>query len=250
MRLSASSRGRALVPLALVLVFALAGCGGSSSSKERSQLLSKISGQLSSSISGADLSNCVLNQLRGQPTAQLRKVANADNNPDPATRRLVFGFASTCVAQGHGSDAIHAAIVSSFQARTSSSTPPALVNCVLGKVKAIPDSQLAGVVSQAEVSAAAESAAGRQLGVSLARQCLSQPGVLTALRSGFLAQIKVGLRSQSLSPAFQNCVVQKAQHVPSSVIEQIALNPSTANARGQALGRGWAQACIAAGVKP
>jgi hypothetical protein len=243
-------------PAASVLVIAAvalgaAGCGGSSSSsKERAQLLDRISGQLNSSLTAPDLSNCVLAQLRKQSNTQLRQVANAGQNPDPATRRLVFGFAAGCVAQGNGSDAIHGAIVSSFQARASSSIPPVLSDCVLEKVKGIPDSELASVVRQAEVSQAAEEQSGRQLGIGLAHQCLQQPQVLSALRQRFVTQVKVGLRSRSLSSAFQNCVVAKAQQVSASEIEQIALDPSTAGARGQALGQAWAKACVASGVRP
>jgi len=245
------SRPALSVTVIAAVALGAAGCGGSSSSsKERAQLLGRISSELNSSLAAPDLSNCVVAQLRKQPIAQLQQVANAGQNPSPATRRLVFGFAAGCVAQGHGSDAIHAAIVSSFQARASSSIPPVLSSCVLDKVKAIPDSQLANVVSRAEVSQAAEEQSGSQLGVGLAHQGRQRPQVLGALRQRFISQVTVGLRSRSLSSAFQNCVVGKARQVSASEIEQIALDPSTAGARGQALGQAWAKECVASGVRP
>ncbi len=232
------------VPVALVL---LAGCG--SSGLDRGKLLNRFSTQVAqSSLNAPDLRSCLLAQARGLPTPQLQKVANAGSNPDPSTRGLAYKLVGTCVRQGHGASTLRAAVVSGVRSNTSASTPPALVSCIIAKDRGMPNSQLAQLVEKGAQGEAASNAASQLAGRNLATQCLQDPGVLSLLRQKFLAPIKRGLNQ--FSPAFGACLLRKAQAIPDSVLRLFASQPATADARGQALGRRFAQACIASGIKP
>lgn len=232
----------------LVLVL-LTGCG--SSGPDRNQLLNKFSAQVGqSSLNVPDLRNCLLAQARGLPTPQLQKVANAGSNPDPATKAVAYNLIGSCVSQGHGASTLRAGIVAGVNASASPSTPRPLVSCIIAKAQAIPNSQLAALVVKAAQGGAASSAASRQAGRDVATQCLQDPSLLSVLRETFLTPIRNGLRTSRFSPAFRACVLGKAQAVSIAELRQLFSQPASAQARGNALGRFWAQQCIASGAKP
>jgi hypothetical protein len=242
---------RGSAALALVVAVAVAGCGGSSSSNaERTKLGKEISSQLKASNAPTDLGSCVSRQSLGLPIAQLRTLANAGANPPQATKQLGFGLIATCIKQGHGIAAIHGLIATAFLSGPSARTlPPVLRNCIVAKANATSPAQLAQLISAyATQNVAVAQSRARQVGVTLARQCLASPGVIVALRPLFLAPIRRELGKTSA--AFRNCVLAKAERIPATELEQFALNPSTAAVRGRAFGVRAARACIASGAKP
>ncbi len=234
------------MPVALVLV---AGCG--SSGPDRGRLLNRFSAQVAqSSLNAPDLRSCLLAQARGLPTPQLQKVANSGANPDPSARALSYHLIGACVSQGHGASTLRAGVVAGVISSASPSTPRALVSCVIAKARALPNSALAQLVEKGAQGEAVSNAASRQAGRDLATQCLQDPGVLSLLREKFLSPVRSGLRTTHFSPAFQACVLRKAEAVSIAQLRQLFSLPATANARGNALGRSWAQDCLASGVRP
>ncbi len=230
---------------------AVSGCGGSgASSAERAKLAKEISSQLQASSAPPDLSACVSRQSQGLSIAQLRELANAKSNPPQATKQLGFGLIATCIKQGKGIATIHALIASKFLSGPVAGTLPAVLrSCIVAKANATTPAQLAQLISAyaTQDSSAAQSRA-RQVGVALARQCVTAPGVIGSLRPLFLAPIRRELGATSA--AFRNCVVAKAERIPATELEQFVLDPSLATVRGRAFGAHAAQACIASGAKP
>ena len=78
-----------------------------------------------------------------------------------------------------------------------------------------------------------------QIGAGLAIQCLSEPKLQGIARDRFLPPIKTGLATSKFSSVFKDCVLKKAEAVPTSQILALAADPSTAQSKGQALGRGF-----------
>jgi hypothetical protein len=241
-------------PLALCAVGAvlISGCGGSSNG-DRTKALNKIQSQLNSSstFNDADLSSCMMGQFKTLSTSELQKIANAGNNPDAATKSKAINVASTCVAQGHGATALHAAIVQGINGSSSSSSlPPEVKTCITDKANQLPNAQLAQLVALAAQGENAVTNRGKQIGAGLAIQCLSEPKLQGIARDRFLAPIKTGLATSKFSSVFKDCVLKKAEAVPTSQILALAADPSTAQSKGQTLGRGFAQQCIASGARP
>ncbi len=248
MRLSRTS------PLALCAALAVivAGCG-SSSNADRTKALNKIQSQLNSSstFNDADLSSCMMGRFKSLSTSQLQKIANAGNNPDAATKSQAINTASACVAAGHGAATLHAAIVQGINSSSASSSLPAPVKtCITDKANQLPNSELAQLVALAAQGPDAVTSRGKQIGAHLAIECLSEPKLQGLARDRFLAPIRSGLATSKFSTAFKDCVLKKAEAVPTSQILALAADPTTAQAKGQALGRGFAQACIASGARP
>jgi hypothetical protein len=241
---------RGSAALALVVVATVAGCGGSGSSNaEKTKLAKEITSQLQASNAPADLSSCVGRQSLGLPIAQLRSLANAGANPPQATKQVAFGLIATCIKQGHGISTIHALIAKAILSGAARTLPAVFTNCIVAKANATTPAQLAQLISAyATQNLAVAQSRARQVGVQLAAQCITTPGVIGALRPLFLAPIRSGLRTTSA--AFRNCVVAKAERLPATQLEQFALNPSTATARGEAFGARAAKECVASGAKP
>jgi hypothetical protein len=261
-----------VVVLAAVAAALLAGCGSSSSSSssssasksssstsssasdpQRAQLLAKLPAQLQGSgdLNAPDLAACIEQQAHSLSTAELTKLANAGANPDAATKAIVARLTSTCIAQGHGTAAVRRLMSSSITSQLDPTLPPAYRDCVLAKADQIPASQLAQLLSVAEQSQARGTAAGRAIGVSLGKQCLGDPGVVRALKAKVLQPIKQAFGSSSqYSAAFRNCLIGKAEKISAAQIREFALHPDKANAIGDALGRKWAQQCVASGATP
>ena len=240
---------------ALVAACALAGCGGSSSSSgDRSKLLSQLSSALSASGVPADLSSCVSQQAQSLPTPQLRALAEsagpASTNSPPATKQLAARLTSQCVAQGKGVDVLHRAIVGSIIAQAPSNLPPAFTNCLVQKANTLSPATLSGLIGLESQGQAVVQAQARQLGVGLAAQCVTAPGVIGPLRAAFVDPIKAGFATSKFSAAFKNCVLAKAESIPASQLSGMIVNPAGANAAGNAFGQQAAKACVAQGAKP
>lgn len=244
-----------LLALLAAALLALAGCGGSSSSSssnsERTKLVSEIQDQLKGSSVPADLAACVGQQAQGLPTDQLRSVANAGANPDPATKKIAIGLVSKCISEGKGISVLHQLIVQSIKQNASPNLPPAFTSCIIAKANQTTPAQLSALVSAyANGNESTAETQAKQVGVGLAHQCLGDPSVINALRTVFIAPIKKAFASSSYSAAFKNCVLKKAEQFPAAKLQQAALNPSGASALGEAFGRNAAKACIASGAKP
>lgn len=244
--------GNISVLLLVAVALLVTGCGGSSNDNaERDKLVGQVQAQLKGSSVPPDLATCVANQARGLPIDQLRAVAKADSNPDPSTKKVAIGLVSTCIKQGKGISVLHQLIVQSIRQNASSSLPPAFTSCIIAKANQTSPAQLSQLISDyANGSTATAEAQAKQVGVGLAHQCLSDPGVINALRSVFIAPIKKAFQTSSYSDAFKNCVLQKAEQYPAAKLREAALNPSGATALGEAFGRSAAKACIASGATP
>ncbi|HWF75506.1 MAG TPA: hypothetical protein VG186_19310 [Solirubrobacteraceae bacterium] len=229
---------------------ALAGCGGSGApSADRAKLAREISSQLQAGNAPAGLGACVSKQSLGLPTDQLRALANSGTNPPAATRQLAFRLVGTCIRQGKGIAAIHALITRAILTGSVRTLPTVFTNCIVAKANATTPAQLAQLISAyATENLAAAQTRARQVGLGIAARCFAAPGVMGALRPLFLAPVRRYLKTTSA--VFRNCVVAKFEHIPATQLEQLALNPSTASARGEALGVHAARACIASGAKP
>jgi hypothetical protein len=235
---------------AVAVAVAVAGCGGSgASSAERAKLTQEISAQMKGSSSPADLSTCVVRQSQGLPIAQLRKVANGGANPPPATKQLALGLVVACMKQGHGIAAIHQLIVNAFLAGPVKTLPTVFKNCIVSKANATTPAQLAQLISAyANEDAKAAQSQAQHVGEGIAARCFGAPGVINAFRPLFLAPLRRELATTSA--AFRNCVIAKTKLISAKELEQFALDPSAANARGEAFGANAAKACIASGAKP
>jgi hypothetical protein len=247
-------RGKPSGPAALAIVVAaavtVAGCGGSGSSNpERTKLAKEISSQLRAGNAPADLSACVGRQSLGLPIAQLRQLANAGSNPPSATKQLGYRLIATCIKQGRGIATVHALIARAILSSAAGTLPAVFANCIVAKANATTPAQLAQLISAyATQNLAVAQSRARQVGMALAAQCITAPGVIDALRPVFLAPIRRGLRATSA--AFRNCVLAKAGRIPATQLERFVLDPSASGARGQAFGANAARACIAAGARP
>lgn len=245
-----------LVAAALVLAasFVVAGCGGSGSSgssAERAKLSSQVAAQLKGTGIPADLADCVSRQSKGLPLAQLRNVASAGSNPDPATKHVAIDLVTTCIRQGKGISALRALIVEGVNSSASASLPPSFTKCIVAKADAVSPSEISQLISAyANQNQATAVAQARQVGVGLARQCFRDPSVLLSLRAVFIAPIKTAFAQRSYSAAFKSCVLKKAEQFPTSELEQASLHPGGSTQLGEAFGRNAARACIAAGAKP
>jgi hypothetical protein len=242
-------RGKLVVCVVVGATLALAGCGGSGSSAERTQLVHKLSAQ--NGDLAPDLAACV-NQHAGQlPISQLRELANAGANPSAAAKQTAVQLIATCLKEGKGLAALRTVLVQGVMGSLSTSLPASYRSCVAAKANALPAGQLSGLISaygtggQSAVQSQAV-ALGRQLGLA----CLSEPSVLDSFRAIFLAPIRQFAQSSHFSAAFRNCVLRKAEQVPASQLKQFALNPAGAGDLGTKLGQGFAKACIAEGAKP
>jgi hypothetical protein len=247
--------GKLSVLLLLVAALVVVGCGSSSSSSsnsaERTKLVKEVQTQLQGSSVPSDLAGCVAQQAKGLPIDQLRAVASSAANPSGSTKKIAIGLVTTCIKQGKGISVLHQLIVQSIKANASSSLPPAFTSCIIAKANQTTPAQLSSLISQyANGSTAAAEAQAKQVGVDLAHQCLDDPGVITALRAVFIAPIKKAFAASSYSAAFKNCVLKKAEQFPAAKLKQAALNPSGAQALGEAFGRNAAKACIASGARP
>jgi hypothetical protein len=244
-------RLRGFIAAALLALTALAGCGGGS---ERDSLLSKLSDQLhhsSSSLNQPKLDDCILAQAKKLPTSQLRQATSSGSSDRPAAQKLGLGLAAPCVSQGYGASAIRTQLLSQIGSSTGLAQVPApLSACIRQRFAALPNSALGQMLSQGSQPGSSPYAAGAQVGRRLATGCLGQPAVLALLRQKFLAPIRSGAASSHFSPAFSRCLLQRAQAVPTTALRQMFMHPDQAQATGQALGRKWARACIASGIRP
>jgi hypothetical protein len=227
----------------------VAGCGGSSSA-ERTKLVN----ELKAHTTGLppDLGRCVDQRARALPLSQLRDLARAGASPGPATRQTAVRILTRCVQQGHGVSGLRALIVAKINAAPIPKMLPATFReCVNARVKAIPPNELSKIISAyATGGQATERAEGERFGYRMGLQCLGQPSVLTSLRTLFLAPIRRFAQTSRFSAAFRHCFLRKAEQISLSQLKQFALNPAGATARGVALGKRLANACIASGARP
>jgi hypothetical protein len=243
-------RGRLCLSVLLVAAV-VAGCGGSSSSAERTQLVNKLYSQLGSSSLPGPLGTCIVQKARGLPIGQLRAVANSGSNPSASVKQTGLSLVSECMQQGPGLTAMHQLIVQTFERAGGSTLPVAFRTCFEQKANATTASQLDQLLSvyASQGAAAAQSqsvALGRQLGL----ECLSQPAVVSGLRASFLAPLKASFQTAHYSAAFKQCVLGRLEKVSGAQLEEFALNPSSAHSLGYQFGRNAAKACIASGAKP
>jgi hypothetical protein len=238
-----------VIALLVVSVQALGGCGGSGSSAERKGLEAKLSAQTGDLPS--DLAGCVRQQAARLPTSQLRALADAGANPGPATKQTAVRLIVGCIGKGNGAAGLRTLIVQRIASTFPSTLPADFTSCVEDKASAIPASQLSAFLStyatqgQAATTAQAE-AYGHQLGI----ECLGQPGVIRSLRVVFLKPLQRFAQTSRFSKAFRECVLGKAEQISDQQVEQFALHPQQASTLGNALGRGYARACIAQGARP
>ena len=242
--------GKAKAPLWVVLAVLLTGCGGSGSSgAERTKLVNKLSAQTRSLPS--DLGQCVDSRARDLPISQLRDLANAGNNPSHATREAALRILNRCVQAGKGVSGFRSIIVSEVSSTVPKAVPASFKVCLEDRAKRISPDQLSQIVSAAVTGGAtAARATGERLGRSLARRCLDQPGVLTGLRTVFLAPIEKFVRTSHFSSAFRYCVLRKAEQISLAQLKQFALDQVAGRSVGVALGKRFARACIASGARP
>jgi hypothetical protein len=199
----------------------------------------------------ADLAACVGQQAKGLPIDKLRAVAKGGTNPPAGTKAIAIGLVTDCIKQGKGISALHQLIVQSIKASAPATLPSAFTSCIVQKANQTTPTQLSQLIAQyANGSSSAAEAQAKQVGVQLAHSCLSDPGVITSLRTVFISPIKKAFETSSYSQAFKNCVLKKAEQFPAAKLQQAALNPSGATALGEAFGRNAAKACIASGAKP
>jgi hypothetical protein len=240
-----------MVGVLLAAAIALGGCGGSNSSAERTKLTNSLSAQLKQSALPQDLTSCIAQEGSKLPTPQLRDVATTSSSPSPATRQIISTMLTTCIDQGKGESALRALFTQSVAGEMSHSLPAAYTTCVVSKAGAVPPSQLSKfIAAYITQGSAAATAMGHQLGVSLGEACLRTPGMAATIRAHFLAPIKNGLARSHFSAAFKACFLNKAEHISTSRLTDLALHPVAANAIGAAFGRDAAKACIASGAKP
>jgi hypothetical protein len=243
-------RGR-LCLVVLVSAAVIAGCGGSGSSGERTQLIGELQGQLGTSSLPRGLGACIIQQARGLPTDQLHAVANSGSNPSASVKQIGLRLVAGCMRQGPGLTAMHQLIVQTFLNAGASSLPAAFTTCFEQKANATTSSQLTRLLSvYASQGAAAAQSQSVQLGRRLGVACLSQPNVVSGLRASFLAPLKASFKIAHYSPAFKQCVLGRLEKVSAAQLGQFALNPSSAHALGYQFGRDAAKACIASGAKP
>jgi hypothetical protein len=243
-------RGRLCLGVVLAAAV-LAGCGGSSSNSERTQLVNRLNAQLGTSNLPRPLGTCIIQQARGLPIGQLRAVANSGSNPSASVKQIGLHLVSECMQQGAGLTAMHQLIVQTFEHAGGSNLPVAFRTCFEQKANATTASQLDQLLtvyaSQGAAAAQSQSVAlGRQLGT----ECLSQPNVVSGLRASFLAPLKASFQTAHYSAAFKQCVLGRLEKVSASQLAQFALNPSSAHSLGYQFGRNAAKACIASGAKP
>lgn len=233
--------GAALVP---------AGCGGSGSSAQRSQLVRKLSAQQQGSLPQG-LGSCVTGKAGQLPISQLRELADSGANPSPAAKQTAVQLVVACLEAGQGLGAIRSELVQGMDASFPSSLPASFRSCVDQKANQIPAGELSGLIAAyGNGDQSAVQSRATTLGRDLGLQCLGEPGVLSAVRELFLAPIRQFAQSSTLSSAFRQCVLGKAEKVSLSQLKQFVLDPAHATAVGTALGRGFAKACIAGGIKP
>jgi hypothetical protein len=141
--------------------------------------------------------------------------------------------------------------VASIEGQSQQALPPVFTSCLVAKANATTPAQLSALISAyANQQATVAQTQARQLGAGLAAQCLDSPGVAGALRAAFVAPIRSSFKTSRYSPAFQNCVLGKAQSVPIAQLRQMIANPAGAGAAGEAFGRQAATACVGQGAKP
>jgi hypothetical protein len=235
----------------LLAATALAGCGGSSSNAERTQLVNKLNAQLGTSNLPGPLGTCIVRQARGLPIGQLRAVANSGSNPSSSVKQIGLHLVSECLQQGAGLTAMHQLIVQTFERAGGSNLPVAFRTCFEQKANATTAAQLNQLLSvYASQGAAAAQTQSIALGRQLGGECLSQPAVVSGLRASFLAPLKASFQTAHYSAAFKQCVLGRLEKVTAAQLTQFALNPSSAHSLGYQFGRDAAKACIASGAKP
>jgi len=248
--MSGALRGRLCLSV-LLAATALAGCGGSSSNAERTQLVNKLNAQLGTSNLPGPLGTCIVRQARGLPIGQLRAVANSGSNPSSSVKQIGLHLVSECLQQGAGLTAMHQLIVQTFEQAGGSNLPVAFRTCFEQKANATTAAQLNQLLSvYASQGAAAAQTQSIALGRQLGGECLSQPDVVSGLRASFLAPLKASFQTAHYSAAFKQCVLGRLEKVTAAQLAQFALNPSSAHSLGYQFGRDAAKACIASGAKP
>jgi hypothetical protein len=236
--------------VAVAAAIGISGCGGSSST-DRTKYSKEITAQLKGSSLPADLGTCVGQRANTLPIDQEKALASGGSNASSATKKVAIGLVTDCIKQGKGLSVLHQLIVQSIKSSASSSLPPAFTQCVIAKANQTSASQLSQLISSyANENQATAQAQAKQVGVGLGRACLTDPSIVNALRGVFVAPIKQAFAGTKYSAAFKNCVLKKAEHYPTAKLQQAALNPSGANAQGEAFGKAAAKACIASGAKP
>lgn len=237
--------------IVVLVAAALAGCGGSSSNTERTQLVNKLYSQLGTSNLPRPLGTCIVQHARGLPIDQLRAVANSGPNPPASVKQVGLRLVSDCMRQGPGLTAMHQLIVQTFENAGGSSLPPAFRTCFEQKANSTSSAQLMQLLSvYASRGSSAAQAQSIQLGRQLGAECLSQPNVINGLRASFLAPLKAQFQKSHYSAAFKSCVIGKLQKVTAKQLETFAFNPSKANSLGYQFGRNAARACVASGARP
>jgi hypothetical protein len=196
---------------------------------------------------GPDLSACIAQEARGLPIGQLRTLAHTGSALPPAERPLVAQLIGDCLRHGKGLTAFRAAVASSIRAHIAPGLPAVYTQCAVTKSNSLTIDQL--------VSTIAHPGAGFQIGVQLGLQCLREPAVFSALRGSFITSIKASTEASTLPAAFKACLLQKANGITQTQLEQLLIQringgAAAETASAQALGRSWAQQCVASGIKP
>lgn len=218
-------------------------------SPQQQALLAKLPAVLASTTAKApDLSACMEQGARALPVAQLRELVDAGNST--AADKIQGQLANPCIAQGHGAAQVRAVVVASIKGQITASLPASFKSCVVAKATQIQPAQLAQLMADEEQGTSAGTAKLHAFGVTLGKQCASDPKVLSGLRTTFLGPVESGLKSSGYSKAFTQCVVSKAQKVSLAQLRRMVLDPAKASAYGETLGKAWAKACIASGASP
>ncbi|HWE31917.1 MAG TPA: hypothetical protein VG410_00450 [Solirubrobacteraceae bacterium] len=235
----------------LLVVAGVAGCGGSSSNTERTQLVNKLNSQLGTSSLPRPLGTCIVQQARGLPIGQLRAVANSGSNPPASVKQLGLRLVSDCMRQGPGLTAMHQLIVQTFEKAGGSSLPSAFRTCFEQKANSTSASQLMQLLSvYASQGTSAAQAQSVQLGRQLGAECLRQPSVLNAMRTTFVAAIERELQSSHDSAAYKACLLRRMRTLSSRQLQQLVLNPANTAQLAQRIGSNASKACIASGATP
>ncbi len=167
-----------------------------------------------STVAGiGDLEDCIVQNAGELPLAQLRAVALpqvASSVTDP--------LVAHCVASGKGVSVVRQAIANVVAGKLPAPIPASFARCVVSGVHTLTAVQLARAINS---SSTTDQAYARQLGQRLALACIRRPAVFAAWRRLWLVSVRNSLRQgRQLTPAFRQCVYQKASHVkPNQLIK-------------------------------
>jgi hypothetical protein len=125
------------------------------------------------------------------------------------------------------------------------------VSCLTQKIDQTPGAELVRLAEQAAGDPTGARAEGRRIGIAYGLSCLGQPSVVSAMRGVLAADFKSAIKGKHYSAAFVRCLIGKAQHIGAAQVRQVAeAELKGQSGKNEALGRAWAQQCIASGARP